>query len=504
MRYPAVILMGIMLFAFSLSARAEEARIVVNTDRVIDEIDPMIYGNFIEHLGRCIYGGIYEENSPLSDEQGFRKDVLRATKELSVTNVRYPGGNFVSGYHWEDGIGPKEGRPVRMELAWNARESNRFGTDEFIDWCRKAGVEPYICVNMGTGTLDEARYWVEYCNIDGGTYYSDLRKKNGHDVPHKVKYWGLGNEIDGPWQMGHKNAEDYGKFALEAAKLMKWTDPEIKLIASGSSYFVGDWVDWNRTVLKYLRNHVDYISLHTYVGNRDNDYYEFMSQSMNVEKRIKILEGIIREVLHDKPEKKIYIAYDEWNVWYRASGEEGIEERYNLEDALVVASFLNAFVRNAHIVKIANLAQLVNVIAPIYTSKEGQFLQTTYYPIALFARHCRVKSIQPVVQCESYEKGEFKSVPLLDVSASYSDGYLVLNVLNRSMDKPIDTKIESGPGNFGAAGEVYEVNGPALNSINSFEETNVGIAQKSVTASGKEFRYTFPPHSFTLIKIKLL
>jgi alpha-N-arabinofuranosidase len=226
------------------------ARLKIDTDRVIGDIDPFLYGNFIEHLGRCIDGGIFEEKSPLSDRNGFRRDVLEGTKKLNVTQLRWPGGNFSSNYHWKDGIGPRDQRPPRLEMAWGTVESNRFGTHEFLQYCEAANTVPYICANLGTGTWTDAQQWVEYCNSSEDTAMTRLRKQNGRAEPWKVKYWGLGNEMDGPWQMGHRSAEDYGKFSLEAAKLMKWTDPNIKLIAAGASNFgTGiDWTAWNRTV----------------------------------------------------------------------------------------------------------------------------------------------------------------------------------------------------------------------------------------------------------------
>lgn len=299
-------LVAAVLIPGGLWARGKtgNARIKVDIERQKGEIDRNIYGNFVEHLGRCIYGGLYEPGSPLSDEKGYRRDVLEATRALRTSLVRWPGGNFVSGYHWEDGIGPQAGRPTRIDLAWGFRESNAFGTDEFVEWCRRADTEPYFCVNLGTGTMDEARNWVEYCNVEKGTYWSDLRRRNGYEKPHKVKYWALGNEMDGQWQMGHKNAEDYGKFALETAKLMKWIDRDIKLVVAGSSDYNGNWIDWNRTVLEYLKNHADYIALHNYVENRSNDYYKFMATTRFAEKAIRITEGLIAEAM-TKAERKV-------------------------------------------------------------------------------------------------------------------------------------------------------------------------------------------------------
>jgi len=489
----------------SLYAQTSQARIKIDIERKVGEIDKMIYGNFVEHLGRCIYGGLYEPGSPLSDKNGFRKDVIQATKELNVSIVRWPGGNFVSGYHWEDGVGPREKRPVRMDLAWGYRENNSFGTDEYIDWCREAKVEPYFCVNLGTGTMDEARNWVEYCNIENGTSYSDLRVKNGHKLPHKVIYWGLGNEMDGSWQMGHKNAEDYGKFALETAKLMKGTDKNIKLVASGSSNYGGDWINWNRTILDYLKDQVDYISLHNYTGNRDDNYYEYMASTGFTEEAIKITEGIIHAALSKAHRKKpIYIAFDEYNVWYRAKGEEGNEEIYNLEDALVVATYLNIFVRNANIVKMANMAQLVNVIAPIFTTRQGSWYQTIFYPLSLFANNCNGEALQTFVESPVYQlKG--KETPYLDVSSAYNKekSEIILNVVNRDKDSAIVTEIMSQFGTFDGNAAIYEVNAKEIKDQNSADRQLVKTKQSTLNVNGQKFTYQFPAHSFTMITIPL-
>src|SRR3954463_5964906 len=288
---------------------SQATRIKVDTDRVIGEIDPKVYGNFIEHLGRCIQGGIFDEGSKLSDSEGFRKDVLKASQDLRVSLLRWPGGNFSSNYNWKDGIGPRDERPRRLEMAWGTIEDNRFGTHEFLDYVERMGTEPYICTNLGTGTWDDAQQWVEYVNFAGDTAMTRLRKKNGRDKPWNVKYWGLGNEMDGPWQMGHRTAEDYGKYALEAAKLMKWTDPNVKLIAAGSSNFRPgvDWTAWNRTVLDYLRDHADYLALHTYVGNPSNNYLDFVASSLDIDERLKISEGIIDGALAGQtPRRKMY------------------------------------------------------------------------------------------------------------------------------------------------------------------------------------------------------
>jgi alpha-N-arabinofuranosidase len=488
------------------------AHIKIDTERVIDDIDQKIYGNFIEHLGRCIDGGVFEENSPLSDANGFRRDVMDAAKKLNVSLLRWPGGNFSSNYNWKDGIGPRDKRPPRLEMAWGTVESNRFGTHEFLDYCEKLGTEPYICANLGTGTWQEAQQWVEYVNSSQDTAMTRLRRENGRRDPWKVTYWGLGNEMDGPWQMGHRTAEDYGKFALEAAKLMKLTDPNIKLIAAGSSNYANgiDWIGWNRTVLEFLKPQVDYLSLHMYVGNTANDFGEFLTSSINLQERIKTSEGVINAALSGQArDRRIYIAWDEWNVWYRARGakERGrriLEERYDLEDALVVATFLNTFVNNAHIIKIANMAQLVNVIAPMFTDEKRLFLQTIYYPLALFANNTKGKALELLVKSSTYKSRTYGDVPHLDSSAALDNGTLVVNVVNRHRDQPVETDILLEDKQFDGPVEVSEVNASDIKSENSFDSTLVKTTQRSVRADKNTLRYSFPPHSFTMLKTKLV
>jgi alpha-N-arabinofuranosidase len=339
-----------------------------------------------------------------------------------------------------------------------------------------------------------------------------LRKQNGRAEPWKVTYWGLGNEMDGPWQMGHRSAEDYGKFALEAAKLMKWTDPSIKLIAAGSSNFgTGvDWTAWNRTVLDFLKQHADYLAIHMYVGNPNNNFGEFMTNSVELDQRIKITEGIIDSALAgQQPRRKMYIAWDEWNVWYRARGaqERGrriLEEHYNLEDALVVATFLNSFVNHAHIVKIANMAQLVNVIAPMFSNEKGLFLQTIYYPLQLFATNSRGKALQLFVDAPKYKTTRFDDVPYLDTSAAWDNGTLVVNVVNRHRDQAIEAELETEDKQFSGPVQVSEVNGPDIKAENDFGKTTVKTVERSATADGRKLRYTFPAHSYTMLKAKLV
>ncbi len=482
------------------------AKIKIDVDGKIGKIDRNIYGNFIEHLGRCIYGGIYEEGSPLSDEEGFRKDVLQVARDLKVSILRWPGGNFVSGYHWQDGIGPRDSRPRKFDLAWFAEESNRFGTDEFIAYCRKMETEPYICINLGNGTLEEAAGWVEYCNAITNTYYANLRRKYGHREPYRVKYWGLGNEIYGPWQIGHKNAEDYAKSALEFGKAMRWVDPEIKLIACGAND-----PDWDRMVLERLVPLVDYISIHFYVGSED--YYETLASTEWVEQRIKILAYAI-EIAKAKLKinRDIGIAVDEWNVWYRTNPGRGetrqLEENYNLRDALCVASFLNVFQRNSKWVTMANLAQMVNVIAPIITSPEGLFRQTIYFPLQLYTHHSGNVALNIWWDSDSFssEKYNVKSAPYLDCSATLNEqeGMLALAVVNRHRGQEQECQIELPGLNLEKESTVYEINGKNPEITNSFREPgNVKIVEKKFNKVSSKFTYIFPAHSLTMLKMKI-
>jgi alpha-L-arabinofuranosidase len=515
-----------MAFGATCLISGQNARIKIDVDRTIGEVNENIYGNFVEHLGRCVYGGIYDPDSPYADEYGFRKDVMEAAKGLHIPLMRYPGGNFVSNYNWKDGVGPD--RIPRLELAWDRLESNEIGTNEFMQWARKMDTEPFFSVNLGTGTILEAQQWVEYTNVKEGPYYAELRKQHGFEEPWNVIYWSLGNEMDGYWQMGHLNANDYTNKAREAGKLMRLTSPEIKLIAAGSSNYRPDANPdlWNRTILEGLKDYIDYIALHIYVGNPQDNYYNFVATPLVVEERTKIVEGMINEVMQrtirrNHTEEPIYIAWDEYNVWYRARsgahmvGETALEERYNLEDALVIGGMLNAFIRNAHVVKMANMAQLVNVIGPIFTNKEDLFKQTIYYPMEMFAKNMHGTSLDVFVDCETYNTERFylglgetttqlSNVPYLDVAATHKNGEVMITVINRHKDKAIKTDIIAQSGEFSGVFEVYEVNGPDIKSENDFGKTIVKTDKKSnLKASGTSVTYDFPPHSLTLLKGQL-
>jgi len=417
------------------------------------EVDPRIYGSFIEHLGRAVYGGIYEPGHPTSDEDGFRQDVLELVRELDVPIVRYPGGNFVSGYRWEDGIGPKEERPRRLELAWTAIETNQIGINEFALWCRKANTEPMIAVNLGTRGVDAARSLLEYCNFPGGTYWSDLRVSHGVEEPHNIRVWCLGNELDGPWQVGHKTAEEYGRLACETAKVMKRIDPAIELVACGSSSSqMPTFPAWEATVLEHTYEYVDYISLHTYYGNQSNDTPHFLAQSLDMDHYISAVASTCDYVrAKTRSKKMIDLSFDEWGVFYHSEEAEKEVERwsmapvrtddiYTLEDALVVGCMLITLLKHADRVKIACQAQLVNVIAPIMTiSGGGCWRQTIYYPYYHASRFGRGVALNLNISSPVYHDAEIGPVPYLEAAAvlNRAEESLTIFCVNRDTTEPL-------------------------------------------------------------------
>ena len=426
-----------------------KARVTAAAEMKVGEIDRRVFGSFIEHLGRAVYGGIYEPEHPLADEDGFRTDVIKLINELDVPVVRYPGGNFVSGYNWEDGVGPVENRPARLELAWGVTEPNKFGTNEFMRWCKKAKTSPMMAVNLGTRGPDEARALVEYCNHPSGTKYADLRRAHGYDDPWGVKLWCLGNEMDGHWQMGAKTAYEYGRTANEAAKLMKWVDPSIETVLSGSSNrHMKSFGDWEATTLDLAYDNVDYVSLHQYYDNKTGDTASFLAKSMELDDFIYSIICTCDFVKAKKRTKKqINLSFDEWNVWYHSNGDyvekwstapHQLEDIYNFEDALVVACMLITLLRHADRVKIACLAQLVNVIAPIMTENGGRaFRQTIFYPFKLMSKYARGAALKPIVDSPKYDCKEFSDVPYLETILTYDEenDEVVFFGVNRSMDE---------------------------------------------------------------------
>ncbi len=459
------------------------ATIRIDPARRIAPLHPNVYGQFIEHLGRCIYGGIYEPGSPLADEHGFRTDVVDAIRRLRVPVLRWPGGNFVSGYHWQDGIGPATARPARRDTAWRKFESNQFGTDEFIAYCRAVGAAPYICFNMGTGTMDEAQSWLEYCNGAGETASSQLRIRNGHDQPYGVKYWGLGNEVYGPWQVGYKSASQYAEQAREYAKFARWTDRNIELIACGG----GD-PEWDWEVLKTAGHFIDYISYHDYFrpDPAGDPYESLVARGQTGERYLRDLWGLIEAARHRYDIRRpIHICVDEWNVFYRRNdfAKYGTlhEEQYDLADALCVASYLNTLIRNAHAVTMANMAQLVNVIAPIFTSREGLFLQTIFYPLLMHAEHRGAIALDAPCESETFA-AHGQTVNYVDAAVTFDDasGTAYVHAVNLHRDQTATLRVVGDIAAPDTGVAVWEINGASPDTTNSFEHPyGVSLTQRS-------------------------
>lgn len=433
------------------------ASLALHPDFTLAQVDPRIFGSFVEHLGRCVYGGIYEPGHPCADRHGFRTDVLALVRELQTPMVRYPGGNFVSGYNWQDGVGPKESRPRRIEAAWRSIETNQFGTNEFMDWCASAGAEPMMAVNLGTGTPETAAQLVEYCNHPEGTHWSDLRIAHGWKKPHLIKTWCLGNEMDGPWQICHKTADEYGRIATEAAKLMRLVDPSIELVACGSSHpTMPTFVEWDQTVLSHLYDHVEHISLHCYFNNFDDKRDKFLANSAVMERQIQALVSVCDLVkARKKGTKDIHLSFDEWNVWYHSREADQkvapwsvspglLEDVYTLEDALLVGCCLITLLRHADRIKIACIAQLVNVIAPILTRDGGPcYRQTIFYPFRDASQHGRGTVLQGQLRSDTYEAEGVGTTPWLEAVAIAGNGELTLLAVNRHFTEPLSLKLDA-------------------------------------------------------------
>jgi alpha-N-arabinofuranosidase len=489
------------------------ARIKLDLDRTVGTVDRRIFGGFIEHLGRCIYGGVFEPGSPLANEQGFRRDVLEALRPLGVPVLRWPGGNFASGYHWTDGIGPPAERPRRMELAWHAEESNRFGTDEFLAYCRTLGTEPYICLNMGTGTLDEAQAWVEYCNGTGDTYWANRRRANGHPDPYRVRYWGLGNELYGSWQIGALTAEAYVTRAREWAKVLRWTDPEIELVSCGQN----GWSEWDRIVIDGLVAQVDFHSIHIYTGS--DDYWADVLAPHQAERALRTCQALIDRARYlQRVDHPVQVAYDEWNVWFRERAG-GLEERYTLADALAVATYLNVFVRHCRTVRMANLAQLVNVIAPVVTGPDGLFLQTIYHPLRLYAAHTLPVALDPLVDCDTvthddppspdpwpHRVGDLGPFKVLDVAATrdHDARRLTLAVVNRAPEATVHATVTLGGAIVDGQVTTMRVDAASPDARNDFDRPDaVTVREERRTLKADQLEEDFPPHSLTLLVVEL-
>jgi len=488
----------------------------IDLDRVAGTIDRQIFGGFAEHLGRTVYGGLYDPESPRSDGRGFRTDVLEAIRRLRIANIRYPGGNFVSGYRWMDGVGPRDQRPVRRDLAWHKQEPNTFGTNEFVEFCRLAQCEPYLVVNCGDGDMREAQDWVEYCNSGDDTALTRLRAQHGYPHPHRVKYWGIGNEVDGHWQIGYKTAQEYARAFTEFAKVMKWQDPDIRLIASANCVWhedavrrgrTSDWAERAQLLLEQAGDLVDYMAIHWYVGmGRDtDDFAGYMALSELFEERLTAYEGIIRAIKAQQGVRRpIYIAVDEWGTIPLTPFEEG--GIYSLEDALVVAMQLNAFIRHAAMVRMADITMIVNGIGPILTQPDDILLQAHYYPFELYSRSCGDVALDVFWQGDTFDGGPYTGVRTLDVSASLDrhQGRLALFVVNRSPHDALEAEISLARGRFATPMRALVVNGESPKAMNTFDDPHkVGVCEFSYPADGPSWQGVFEPHSVTVLTCQI-
>jgi alpha-L-arabinofuranosidase len=505
----------------SVTSAATASRVYIDSRRTIGALDPNVFGSFLEHLGRAIYEGIYEPGSKLSDSDGFRKDVLHEIRELRVPIIRYPGGNFVSGYNWLDGVGPKASRPRTLDKAWNTIESNQFGTNEFMSWCKAAGSTPLMGLNLGTGSAEEAAALVEYCNVEKGTKWSDLRRQHGIAEPYKVQNWCLGNEMDGPWQIGHMSATEYGMKASDAARQMRYVDPSLKLIACGSSGpFMPTYLEWDREVLEQCYEYVDGLSLHRYFGNDERDTgkdsSKYVAMNLSMEKQIAESLAVCDLVRgHKRSAKKLWLSFDEWNVWYRertgdaVNGHEKeaphlLEEIYNLEDALLVGGLVNALLRNADRVKIGCLAQLINVIAPIMTNADGIYRQTIYYPYRWGLEFAQGSVLNLLVDSPTYDVNGMNQVPYVDVAASYdgASGKLSVFVLNRDLSKAREVELvweDKAPSGVAAS---WVLTGDDLKATNSFTAPQRVAPQvfAKPSTSGSRTKFEVPARSYSVVQ----
>ncbi len=439
-----------------------KASVIANRDYTISRIDDRLYGAFLEHLGRAVYSGIHEPGHPTADKNGMRDDVAQLVRDLNIPCVRYPGGNFVSAYNWEDGIGPVDQRPTRLDLAWHTSESNKVGIHEFAAWCKTVNTEMMLAINLGSRGLDEARNFVEYVNGPVGSYWGDLRKKNGHAEPFGAKLWCLGNEMDGPWQIGQKTADEYGRVAYESAKALRAFDKSLELVVCGSSHSdMKTYPEWERIVLEHTYDSIDYVSLHMYFANRAKNTTNYLALNHKLDTYIATVQSTINMVRANKRSKrKVHISFDEWNVWYHSNeqdkeilgGNKGwphaprlLEDIYNFEDVLQVGCIINTFIRRSDVVKIACIAQLVNVIAPIMTEPGGPaWKQTTYYPYYFASRFGRGTALNLAVNCPGYDADLADNVPYLDAAAVLDDAGKIITffLVNRNASENLEVSFD--------------------------------------------------------------
>ncbi len=501
-----------------------KATLTVDRDFDIAPLDRRLFGVFVEHLGRCVYNGIHEPSHPTADEHGFRGDVAALTRELGATIVRYPGGNFMSGYNWEDGVGPQGQRPRRLDLAWFSTETNQVGTHEFMAWCRTVDIEPMFGVNLGTRGPDEARHYLEYCNHPAGTALSELRRSHGADAPLGIKFWCLGNEMDGPWQICQKSPDEYGRIAKETAKLMRWVDPTIELAACGSSaYDMPSYGTWEDRVLDHCFEQVDYLSLHSYFVKppSDTSTESFLAQietnARYIEDTVAIADAV---ATRKRSTKRLMLSFDEWNVWYRARHGEHLkqtgwpeaprllEEVYTFEDALLIGGMLTMFMNHADRLKVACMAQLCNVIAPIMTEPGGPaWRQTIFHPFAQAARWARGDVLRTVVKSPGYANARHGELPYLCASVvdDASTGQTAVFLLNRSLTDEMDLTIQMR--GLGADRELVlaeQLHATDLNATNTVDAPNRVAPEplEGVAINDEQLRVQLKPASWNVIVTK--
>jgi alpha-L-arabinofuranosidase len=499
------------------------ARLTIDPQFSVGPVNRNLFGSFVEHLGRCVYDGLYEPGHPLADEEGFRTDVIELVKELGVSTIRYPGGNFVSGFRWEDSVGPRAERPRRLDLAWHSTETNEVGLHEFASWLGKVDSELMLAVNLGTRGPLEALDLLEYANIAGGSTLADRRIANGRTDAFGVKMWCLGNEMDGPWQLGHRSADDYGKLASQTAKAMRQLDPSVELVVCGSSSaHMPTFAEWERVVLTHTYDDVDYISCHAYYEEKDGDLGSFLASGVDMDH---FIETVVATADHVKAvrgsEKTIDISFDEWNVWYLSRYHdvdkiEGIdnwpvaprllEDVYSVADAVVFGSLMISLLKHADRVTSASLAQLVNVIAPIMTEPGGPaWRQTTFFPFALTSQLAVGRALEVKLEAPTYETATYGVVPLVDAVATHDadTGRAAVFLVNRSQGEPITVTVD-----VSALGEVSVLDAQTLAdddvyAKNTLEEPErVGLQQNgSADLADGRLTIVLPAVSWTAVSL---
>ena len=496
------------------------ARVTLDPAFRIGEVDRRLFGSFVEHLGRCVYGGVYDPSHPSANHEGFRNDVLELVRRMGVSVVRYPGGNFVSGYRWEDGIGPREDRPTRLDPAWRTIETNQFGTDEFMSWVSQTGAEPMMAVNLGTRGIQEACDIVEYCNHPGGTYWSDLRRKNGATDPYGIGLWCLGNEMDGPWQVGHKTAEEYGRLASEAAKAMRLIDPSLELVACGSSHSrMPTFAEWEATVLDHCYELVDYISMHVYY-EENADLTSFLASAVNMDRYIDSVVATCDYVAARKrTTKRMRISFDEWNVWYQsrhrkreptlewAEAPSLLDDRYSAADAVVVGDMLVTLLRHADRVGVACQAQLVNVIAPIVAESGPAWVQSIFHPFAQAAAHARGTALQLAVDSPVHSTDAYGDVDTLSAVATHDEegGEVSLFMVNRDPGQslPVEVDLRSLPGASLVEHQVLTHADPRHRPLTAGEEGVEPRRSDDSSIDEGRLRAELPPASWNVVRLQL-